>query len=111
MPKIRDLGINVIPSTMRPPEIGPGGLYAMPQDPCGNITCGDTCGNTVPDCSKAPCEVTCGDTCGPTGVCGRSRGGDPCRAVSKRPQRKKADGLTPDHIAALRQQLQLHMGA
>ena len=25
MPKIRDLGINVIPETMRPPEIGPGG--------------------------------------------------------------------------------------
>jgi hypothetical protein len=25
MPKIRDLGINVIPETMRPPEVGPGG--------------------------------------------------------------------------------------
>ena len=30
MAKIRDLGISVIPATMRPPEIGGGGA-----DPCG----------------------------------------------------------------------------
>jgi len=33
MRKIRDLGINVIPVTMRPPEIGLGG--AVDLSPCG----------------------------------------------------------------------------
>ena len=109
MPKIRDLGINVIPSKMGPPEIGAGGLYAMPQNPCGEVTCG----LTVVDCTKGQCDVSCGDTCGTTAVCGpRSRAGDPCRASSKKPtsRKKSAGGLTPEHIAALKQQLQLQIG-
>lgn len=54
MIKIRDLGINVIPVTMRPPEIGRGG--GPVQSTCNNETCGDTCdpsGQCVPSCDGA----------------------------------------------------------
>jgi hypothetical protein len=62
MPKIRDLGINVIPVTMRPPEIGPGGGYEM-QDTgtcvnetiCNQETCNPS-GQCVPSCDRASVE-------------------------------------------------------
>jgi hypothetical protein len=38
MPKIRDLGINFIPATMRPPEIGPGGGREIHPPPCNPCT-------------------------------------------------------------------------
>lgn len=47
MPKIRDLGINVIPETVRPPEIGGGG-------------CGYTC-TPSPQCTPSPANPT--DVC------------------------------------------------
>jgi hypothetical protein len=48
MPKIRDLGINVIPATMRPPEIGMGGFPMS-----------ETCNPTCPD-NTAQCEPNSG---------------------------------------------------
>lgn len=55
MPKIKDLGINIIPGTMRPPEIGGGGG-------CGQ-TCGNSCQPTM-DRSEtdaaAPCPTALG---------------------------------------------------
>ena len=57
MIKIRDLGINVIPVTMRPPEIGPGGgIVQNEPGTCVNETCGDSCdpsGQCVPSCDEA----------------------------------------------------------
>jgi len=80
MPKIRDLGINVIPMTMRPPEIGRGGGYQLGAD-CAN-SCEGTF--TCPEPSLPNCVPSC--------------------APSSHPRR--AGGLTPDAIAQLKQQLQ-----
>ena len=109
MLKIRDLGINVIPS--RPPGIGRGGFHAMPE-PCGN-SCGEV---TIPDCTKQEC----GDTCGTTSVCGARSAGNPpacrgdsaqpCRGDSAGPRPPRASAITPDMAAVLRQQLQQHIG-
>ena len=55
MLKIRDLGVNVIPATMRPPEIGRGG-GPVQGGTCGDETCGTTCdpsGQCVPSCDNA----------------------------------------------------------
>jgi hypothetical protein len=52
MPKIRDLGINVIPETMRPPEMGAGGGCG-----CTNLT--NPClGWTAPPCDPMSCGVS-----------------------------------------------------
>jgi hypothetical protein len=76
MIKIRDLGINVIPVTMRPPEIGPGGAVVQ-NDP-------GTCSNT------------CGESCDPSGQCVPS-----CDGASAAPRA----GFTSDAAAQLRRQL------
>lgn len=49
MPKIKDLGINAIPETMRPPEVGPGGgCHACTYSPaacgCPHTTFAGVCG-------------------------------------------------------------------
>jgi hypothetical protein len=54
MPKIRDLGINVIPEITRPPEVGPGGG-------CGPTGCKAhtmQCGATVPCSANYGCAWT-----------------------------------------------------
>lgn len=52
MPKIKDLGIKVIPETMRPPEMTVGG--------CGDSGCGDTCGNCTNKTNCGNCtHITC----------------------------------------------------
>jgi hypothetical protein len=38
MTKVRDLGINVIPVAMQPPEIGRGGYEAQPASPPPDVT-------------------------------------------------------------------------
>jgi hypothetical protein len=78
MIKIRDLGINVIPATMRPPEIGLGGAV---QNDTGT------------------CVETCGESCEPSGQCVPS-----CDGASAAP--RSARGFSHDAIAQLRQQLQ-----
>ena len=47
MPRIRDLGISVIPATMRPPEIGDGGAYGA----CDPTNTDVTCHPTDPQCN------------------------------------------------------------
>lgn len=79
MPKIRDLGINVIPVTMRPPEIGPGGGYDQ-----------STC-NSETNCSS--------ETCDPSGQCVPSCDGG-SRAI-----RGGRNGFSAEAIAQLKQQL------
>lgn len=80
MPKIRDLGINFIPATMRPPEIGPGGgLHAPPGaehgpayfggcgpsgrtqecGTCTHVTCGFPSHPVADECTTCT-HVTCG---------------------------------------------------
>jgi hypothetical protein len=84
MLKIRDLGINVIPVTMRPPEIGPGGAIAQ-IDRATPPTCG---GGTE----------TCGDSCDPSGQCVPS-----CDDASRAPRYRS--GFTDGAVAQLRRQL------
>lgn len=55
MLKIRDLAIHVIPTTMRPPEIG-GGAYAQPSDPChpsDTPQCKPSCQPSPPNCPQS----------------------------------------------------------
>lgn len=69
MPKIRDLGINTIPITMRPPEIGPGGGVHEPGPPAAGYFLGEPSANCLDDehsaCSDGPTCVMdisgCGD--------------------------------------------------
>ena len=86
MPKIRDLGINVIPVTMRPPEIGPGGGYDMAMG-AGDGTCNN---NTL--CNE--------ETCNPSGQCVPS-----CDGASAA-RGYEARGFGDEAISQLRQQLQ-----
>jgi hypothetical protein len=81
MPKIRDLGINVIPVTMRPPEIGLGGGYDMAVDT-------GTC-NLETNCNN--------ESCNPSGQCVPS-----CEGASSAP---RGAGFSSDAIAQLKQQL------
>jgi hypothetical protein len=96
MPKIRDLGINVIPATMRPPEIGPGG-----------------CGPTITTCQLTiPCAETCpSDTqqCLPSGR-PRCTPKSNCAEKSHGKYASEGGGLTPGAIIQLKQQLQDRIG-
>ena len=90
MPKIRDLGINVIPVTMRPPEIGLGG-FDMAAGPAA-----DGPGTCV---QETDCDL---ETCDPSGQCVPS-----CDEASKAP--RHARGFSPDAVAELKQQMQQHL--
>jgi hypothetical protein len=116
MPKIRDLGINVIPATMRPPEIGKGAYYMG-----GGITCDNPSGKPcVPSSGNQPCDdpsvrppcdnpsgkpcsppsaEPCDNPSGVTGPTGQGGGG------------KRVASLGADAIAQLRQQMQGRLGA
>src|SRR5262249_426595 len=67
MPKIKDLGIKVIPETMKPPEIGGGGggctdCTVVQFSICGTTRCGTvTTGCT--DCTFQQCSIAGGVTC------------------------------------------------
>jgi|SRR5215212_7650832 len=101
MLKIRDLGIQVIPATMRPPEIGAGGGYDAACDNCsvterdpgdkdrGDVDC-DGCSVTdfiQPDYSKK-CDDKCND----------------CSVTDRRA--RGASGFSDEAVAQLRRQLQ-----
>lgn len=119
MPKIRDLGINTIPITMRPPEIGPGGAI---------FACHKSHGDQTSACGEPSCigdeQSACGDvSCKPddeTSACGEpscvgdvhSTCGDPsCAPKSPRsPHDHRASAFSPAAIAQLRQQLEIHIG-
>ena len=58
MPKIKDLGIKVIPETMRPPQMTDGGCAVSG---CGDSGCGATCGQCTNNTNCGNCtHVTCG---------------------------------------------------
>lgn len=96
MLKIRDLGVNVIPATMRPPEIGPGAGVGEPGEPrmpywaCEGCVCNNTDRND-------------------TSCAGISDGGiDDKENEGQGPGKPKyhAAGFTDEAIAQIRQQLQ-----
>src|SRR5689334_14982418 len=62
MPKIKDLGITVVPEQFRPPEIGGGGGWGG----CGYTFC--------TDCTNVPYSI-CGTTPGPQTVAARAAAG------------------------------------
>jgi len=69
MPKIKDLGIKVIPETMKPPEVGGGGgctdCTVVQFSICGTTRCGNiTHGCT--DCTFQQCSIAGGKTFGCT---------------------------------------------
>jgi hypothetical protein len=82
MPKIRDLGINVIPVTMRPPEIGLGGGRADDED----VTCNN-------------------ESCNPSGQCVPS-----CEAASRASSGFNGTGFSPETIAELKRMLRNQIG-
>jgi hypothetical protein len=70
MPKIKDLGIKVIPETMRPPEIGPGGgctdCTVQQFSVCGGTYGGGGC----TDCTFQPLSICGGTHCtAPHSIC------------------------------------------
>lgn len=124
MPKIRDLGISVIPVTMRPPEIGGGGAdvaqygephtpryYAAERPQC-NLTVKDPCEKTIKPCEhtiKDPCEDTKppDPACTPTNLCEFTQ----CRgSCEKSSQLAGVAALSDDAIAQLKQQLRQQVG-
>ena len=70
MPKIKDLGIKVIPETMKPPEIGPGGgctdCTQQAFSICGTTPGAGGCGFTCTDCTFQQCSIAGGVTGGCT---------------------------------------------
>jgi len=135
VPKIRDLGIKVIPETMRPPEVGGGGCGCTALSACGGFTVnciGCTQNPTVQPCAfhtiqqcplhtirpcfgctiviSHPCACThiASIPCWGSGGCGFSPvcGGSIDPTVIQDP-----NVLTLDQVATLREQLQQQIAA
>ena len=60
MPKIKDLGIKVIPETMRPPEIGGGGCGCTALSECGQFSLGCGAHSFGPLCGAHSFALPCG---------------------------------------------------
>jgi hypothetical protein len=128
MPKIRDLGINTIPVTMRPPEIGGGG--GPNQSACPGASCGPevqsgcpgaSCIEEQSGCPGASCNEEhsgCpGASCRPDDDENSHRPDHICPGASCLPDKprspnrpgKQAGAFTPQAVAQLRQQLETHI--
>lgn len=82
MPKIRDLGINTIPVTMRPPEIGAGGAEIHGENCACSAISQRAGGDEDSGCPHATCGVE--DTSGcPTATCGVEASGCPTATCSE----------------------------
>ena len=111
MPKIRDLGINVIPVTMRPPEVGGGG-GDVKYWAAGDVGCHPTMDPCEPP-SQEPCENTCNqNSCKPTPPPPCHPTNEPCVDVSECDPTDRCSGyktrssaLPEDAVTQLRQQL------
>jgi len=105
MSKFRDLGINTIPNTMRPPEIGDGGGHGGPNEPGTGTSCpsGPTC--TEPDDDEDGPGTSCpsGSTC--------LGGDDDEHKHSPKPPKHRAGAFTPEAVAQLRQELADRIGS
>ena len=138
MPKIRDLGIKVIPETMQPPEIGGGAFCAHTclagtLQPCPGGTL-QPCGLTHNCLTPTPCNCTFHITCvgcthyvsciGCTHLgavtiqpCQFLTQGGGCGAISPvcggsiDPTIVQTPGITREQIAALKDQLQKQIAA
>ena len=105
MPKIKDLGIKVVPETMRPPEIGGGGGCTDCTVQAFSI-CGGTpraCGHPLTHCictANSPCLCTHLGSIPCIGTCGYSN-------IPYQP----AGELTRDQIVKLKEQLQQQITA
>lgn len=120
MPKIRDLGINVIPATMRPPAVGPGGGFDMQQDVGYQFGCGVPCTDNSPAAEPgcAPCtDNTPAVRCAPCtdntpAQCAPCTDNTPAQCApctDNTPAPRKARGLSDDAVAQLRGQLVSYM--
>src|SRR5436305_208474 len=117
MPKIKDLGIKVIPETMRPPEIGGGGGCTDCTVQAFSICGGTPGGGGCTDCTLQPFSI-CGGTpraCGhPLSHCLCTHIGSlPCIGTcgySNIPYQPVGE-LTRDQIAKLKEQLQQQIDA
>ncbi|HYC90025.1 MAG TPA: hypothetical protein VEO54_12490 [Thermoanaerobaculia bacterium] len=106
MPKVRDLGINFIPATMRPLEIGEGG--GIP--PCEPSGCERTYGDCEPSgCAKEASCIEPTSDCEPSGC----EKGASCHEPSgdKDKTDKYERPLNAAAIAQLKQQMQARLGA
>ncbi len=107
MPRIRDLGINVIPATMLPPEIGRGGFFAAggcAPGTAGTEGCHDgTCDDDDVASPPSPCGAgsQAGTATCPDGTCEP----DPSPG---RPDRKNDQNDRPLNVAAA-DQLRRHL--
>jgi hypothetical protein len=134
MPKIRDLGINTIPITMRPPEIGPGGgIFACNQShndhasACGSPSCVGQGTSACGDLSCKPHDDDATSACGsPSCIVDETSGCESpscidddetsgcespsCAKSPKSPHDHHASAFSPAAIAQLKQQLELHIG-
>jgi hypothetical protein len=104
MPRIRDLGINAIPATMRPPEVGRGGFFAGPN--CGGASGGtEGCHDgTCEDDEKSPPSPCGGASFGGTATCPDGT----CEPSPRGPDRKK-DQADRQLDAAAADQLRRHL--
>ena len=134
MPKIKDLGIKVIPETMRPPEIGGGGGCTDCTVQAFSICGGTPGGGGCTDCTLQPFSI-CGGSPGctdctfvPFSICGGTPracghplshclcthiGSLPCIGTcgySNIPYQPVGE-LTRDQIAKLKEQLQQQIDA
>jgi hypothetical protein len=98
MARIRDLGINALPMTIRPLEIGPGAVVGGPvAQATPYLACGPS------NCAQCPCDNSnFNDTslaCAPPTQCIAPTQGAPRDGYH-------ASGFTLQSVAELRQQLQ-----
>jgi hypothetical protein len=132
MPKFRDLGINAIPATMRPPEVGAGGygnqgggggggsetqciqaLTCVPEmTVCqGQVTCAPEtteCRGQItcipPDYEHNPTECVTAFTC-----LGGKKDKEYDKDKEKDDDKRSTAGFAPETIAQLRNQLEGHI--
>ncbi len=111
MARIRDLGINVIPGTMRPLEIGPGAAFDMAGErpvPCILVSACQACVCEEPsNLGETSCDPSGADPCRPQ----HSRDEGPgCPGASGKPNPPhRAGAFSGDAIAQLRQQLRAQL--
>ena len=109
MARIRDLGINVIPATMRPLEIGPGAAIVDPGGAALPLFLGSNCqicacegGSNAEEssCNPSGCDEDDDDDQGP----GRGKDKDKDKKLN-------TGGFTEEAVMQLRQQLRSSIGS
>ena len=114
MPRIRDLGISVIPATMRPPEIGLGGGFdANAANAQIYLSCPDN--SVCENVTHVPCDTSCTGSSGKE-ECDPPTHVDPCpgptcaNSCPGQSNRRDASGLNADVVLQLKRHLQDRIG-